>query len=195
MNLGEWIRGWELAWISLLVTGPEWTADGMGEVVFLGLGITGLVCLEVGGMRGMWWTQPGLRCCLKPGPVFSGGGPCKEPTGSYLSRSACRKHLRRLPSGERRGCRAASACLAVVWFSLTGSLFPVNPEPRGSCLGSLCAAWSPSLVKSTPLQYYLSVNLSKLLYSPLLSSPPRNFPWSFLPAVLHLTECPHPLSH
>ena len=59
-------------------------------------------------------------------------------------------------------------------------------------IGATCSA---SLVKSTPLEYYLSVNLSRLLYGPLLSAPPRNFPWSFLPAFLHPAKPPLPPSH
>jgi len=101
----------------------------------------------------------------------------------------------RLPSWGRGwpGGQPLTGCCLVFSDWIFVSVKPSAAQALApGLIGATCSA---SLVKSTPLEYYLSVNLSRLLYGPLLSAPPRNFPWSFLPAFLHPAKLPLPPSH
>lgn len=182
MGSGRW-RG-RHCWLTLLRPQPRGSGGwgGLGLVrlaVFLGPGTGELSApkyRDEGHVALVTCTPPFPRSCVprwQPWPHAPLDAPLQmglqeaSPVASERGRGGG-------PGGEAHGGAgwAAGICRAGVWFSLTGSLFLCNPsQPRLPRPGRIGAAWGASLVKSTPLEYYLSVNLSELLYGPLLSPP------------------------
>lgn len=161
------------------------------------LGVAELACLGMGGgAGGRVWHRPRCLCpslSRKPSPGVSSRATsvlleALPPGRSPGSTSG------RLPSWGRGGPggQPLTCCCLVFSDWIFVSVKPSAGQALApGLIGATCGA---SLVKSTPLEYYLSVNLSRLLYGPLLSPPhpPRNFPWSFLPAFLHPAKPPPP---
>lgn len=104
----------------------------------------------------------------------------------------------RLPSWGRGGPggQPLTCCCLVFSDWIFVSVKPSAAQALApGLIGATCGA---SLVKSTPLEYYLSVNLSRLLYGPLLSTPPTEFPLEFsacLPASCKAAPTPRVIKY
>lgn len=112
-------------WLTPLSPPPQ-DRGRASQAVFLGRGITELVCLGLSRDEGDTALVMGAprfpRSCQKPGPGVPGGGLDSLSRGKL----SLLVGLREAPRGGFRGGeagRAAGICLAAIWFPLTRSLF------------------------------------------------------------------------